>query len=168
MTPVSTLPRLRTPGIIAQELGETLQRVQYVLRTPAHQAHGPGSRLRLYDRQAVAMVRHELNAIDARRAGQGWPMPSHPFAPPPRASTPTPAAAGPAAIVPELLTTAKLPSWPAAVKEPFGHGPFWTCPARSRLTWHAAGGAVSTCELLEWIQAGCLESMEGTTADDQE
>jgi hypothetical protein len=36
MTPVSTLPRLRTPGVIARELGETLQRVQYVLRTRPH------------------------------------------------------------------------------------------------------------------------------------
>ena len=63
------LPRLRTPGVIARELGESLQRVQYVLRTRPHiRPAALAGRLRLYDRQAVAMVRHELTAIDARRA----------------------------------------------------------------------------------------------------
>ena len=72
MTPVSTLPRLRTPGVIAQELGESLQRVQYVLRTRPHiKPAALAGRLRLYDRQAVAMVRHELTAIDARQAAKG-------------------------------------------------------------------------------------------------
>lgn len=72
MTTVSTLPRLRTPGVIAQELGESLQRVQYVLRTRPHiKPAALAGRLRLYDRHAVAMVRHELNAMDARRAGKG-------------------------------------------------------------------------------------------------
>lgn len=72
MTTVSTLPRLRTPGVIARELGESLQRVQYVLRTRPHiKPAALAGRLRLYDRQAVAMVRHEINAIEARRCGQG-------------------------------------------------------------------------------------------------
>ena len=72
MNPVSTLPRLRTPGVIAQELGESLQRVQYVLRTRSHiKPAALAGRLRLYDRQAVAMVRHELTAMDARQAEQG-------------------------------------------------------------------------------------------------
>jgi len=72
MTPVSNLPRLRTPGVIAQELGESLQRVQYILRTRPHiKPAALAGRLRLYDRAAVAMVRHECNAIDARRGGQG-------------------------------------------------------------------------------------------------
>lgn len=72
MTTVSALPRLRTPGVIARELGESLQRVQYVLRTRPHiKPAALAGRLRLYDRQAVAMVRHEINAMDARRAGQG-------------------------------------------------------------------------------------------------
>lgn len=71
MTPVSTLPRLRTPGVIARELGESLQRVQYVLRTRSHiRPTALAGRLRLYDRQAVAMVRHELSAIDARRSSR--------------------------------------------------------------------------------------------------
>jgi hypothetical protein len=68
----ATIPRLRTPGVIAKELGDSLQRVQYVLRTRPHiKPTALAGRLRLYDRQAVAMVRHELNAIDARRSGQG-------------------------------------------------------------------------------------------------
>ncbi len=71
MSRVAFLPRLRTPGVIAQELGEPLQRVQYVLRTRSHITPAAlAGRLRLYDRQAVAMVRHELNAIDARQAGK--------------------------------------------------------------------------------------------------
>ncbi len=72
MSDVSTLPRLRTSGRMAQELGESLQRVQYVLRTRPHiKPAALAGRLRLYDRQAVAMVRHEINAIAARRAETG-------------------------------------------------------------------------------------------------
>ena len=57
MTPVSTPPQLRTPGVIARELGESLQRVQYILRTRPHiRPAALAGRLRLYDREAVAMV----------------------------------------------------------------------------------------------------------------
>jgi len=63
------IPNLRTPGVIAHELGEPLHRVLYVLRTRSFIAPSArAGRLRLYDRQAVAMIRHTLNAIDARRA----------------------------------------------------------------------------------------------------
>ena len=73
MTRASILPRLRTPGVIARELGESLQRVQYILRTRPHiKPAALAGRLRLYDRQAVAMIRHECNAIDARRARREW------------------------------------------------------------------------------------------------
>jgi hypothetical protein len=61
-----------TPGKIADDLGASLQRVLYVLSTRRHIV--PAARagtLRLYDRQAVAMIRHELNGIDARRSGTG-------------------------------------------------------------------------------------------------
>jgi hypothetical protein len=69
---LSKPPRLRTPGVIASEIGEPLSRVQYVLRTRTHiQPTATAGRLRLYDRSAVAMVRHELHTIDARRCGQG-------------------------------------------------------------------------------------------------
>ena len=66
------VPRLLTAGRIADELGVGLQRVLYVLSTRRHIL--PAARagtLRLYDREAVAKIRHELTAIDARRNGQG-------------------------------------------------------------------------------------------------
>jgi hypothetical protein len=62
------IPTLRTPGVIASELGVPLARVRYILSARRHIT--PVARagtLRLYDKRAVAMVRHELNAIDARR-----------------------------------------------------------------------------------------------------
>jgi hypothetical protein len=61
-------PRLITPGVIARELHVPLHRVLHVLATRQHiRPSARGGTLRLYSRQAVAMVRHELNAIDARR-----------------------------------------------------------------------------------------------------
>jgi hypothetical protein len=62
------IPQLITPGTIAARLNVPLHRVLNVLRTRQHIR--PSARagiLRLYDHQAVAMVRHELNAMDARR-----------------------------------------------------------------------------------------------------
>lgn len=61
-------PRLLTPGLIAAELKVPLHRVVHVLATRAHIR--PAARagiLRLYDQEAIAQVRHELSAIDARR-----------------------------------------------------------------------------------------------------
>ncbi|MCC6581442.1 MAG: hypothetical protein IT440_13475 [Phycisphaeraceae bacterium] len=63
-------PRLLTPGRIAERLAVPLHRVLHVLRTRRHIA--PAARagvLRLYHADTVAHVRHELNAIDARRRG---------------------------------------------------------------------------------------------------
>jgi hypothetical protein len=61
-------PTLITPGVIASELGVPLHRVLHVLSTRPHiKPSARAGTLRLYDRRAVAMVRHELNAIDARR-----------------------------------------------------------------------------------------------------
>jgi hypothetical protein len=68
---ITAPPRLITPGVIASELAVPLHRVLHVLATRKHIC--PSARagtLRLYDRQTVAMVRHELNAIDARRCGR--------------------------------------------------------------------------------------------------
>ena len=70
--PILTTPQLRTPGRLAAELGVPLHRVLHILGTRKHIT--PTARagtLRLYDAEAVAQVRHELNAQDARRAGQG-------------------------------------------------------------------------------------------------
>lgn len=65
-------PRLRTPGVLAADLGEPLHRVVYVLRTRRHiQPAAKAGRLRLYDRRALAQIRHELNAIDARQGRGG-------------------------------------------------------------------------------------------------
>ncbi len=61
-------PPLLTSGRIAEELKQPLHRVLNVLATRPHiRPSALAGTLRLYDRRAVAMVRHELNAIDARR-----------------------------------------------------------------------------------------------------
>jgi len=62
-------PQLRTPGLIARELGEPLHRIQYLLRTRNHiRPSARAGNVRLFDREAVSQLRHELNAIDARRS----------------------------------------------------------------------------------------------------
>ena len=63
------IPRLRTPGVLAELLGVPLHRVEYVLRTRRHiRPVARTGRLRPYDNEALAMLRHELKAIEARRA----------------------------------------------------------------------------------------------------
>lgn len=64
-------PKLITPGVIASELSEPLYRALNVLRTRQHiRPAARAGTLRLYAKQAVVIVRHELNGIDARRCGQ--------------------------------------------------------------------------------------------------
>ncbi len=61
------VPRLRTPGVIAEELDCPLHQVQYILRTRKHiRPVARAGRLRLYDLQAVANIRKELIAIISR------------------------------------------------------------------------------------------------------
>jgi hypothetical protein len=62
-------PQLRTPGVIAEELGVPLSRVLYVLRKCSHDIRpiGRAGVLRLYDRAAVEHVRNALRAIDRRK-----------------------------------------------------------------------------------------------------
>ncbi|MGZ0172944.1 MAG: hypothetical protein ACKVHE_25700 [Planctomycetales bacterium] len=70
--PNTSPPKLRTPGVIARELNVPLHRVLHVLSSRSHIAPvATAGNLRLYDRQAVAQVRRELNSIDARRANMG-------------------------------------------------------------------------------------------------
>ena len=69
MASPATIPTLITPGVIARELEVSLARVQYVLATRRHiQPAARAGILRLYDRNAVAKVRHEIHVIDARKA----------------------------------------------------------------------------------------------------
>ena len=65
----SCVPCLRTTGVVAGELGVGLPRVQYVLRTRPHiKPSAKAGNLRVFDWRAVAMIRHEISAIDARRS----------------------------------------------------------------------------------------------------
>jgi hypothetical protein len=67
-------PTLLTPGVIAAQLGVALHRVLHVLATRPHiQPAARAGTLRLYDSQAVAMVREQIAAIEARRSRQGAP-----------------------------------------------------------------------------------------------
>lgn len=60
--------RLITPGSIAAEIKQPLHRILHILKTRKHiRPAARAGTLRLYRRQAIAQVRHELNAIDARR-----------------------------------------------------------------------------------------------------
>jgi hypothetical protein len=60
--------------VIAAALAVPLHRVLHILATRSHiRPTARAGTLRLYDRRAVAMVRHELNASDARRCRQEVP-----------------------------------------------------------------------------------------------
>ena len=66
------VPTLLTTLRIAEHLAVPLPRVVYILATRRHIL--PAARagtIRLYDQKALALVRHELNRIDARRRGKG-------------------------------------------------------------------------------------------------
>jgi len=68
MTNQQVVARLRTPGVLAADLDVPLHRVMYVLQTRPHiRPSARAGRLRLYDRKSIALIRHELNAIDAWR-----------------------------------------------------------------------------------------------------
>ncbi len=63
---------LLTPGRMAAVLGVSLPRVLYVLSTRPHiQPAARAGTLRLYSRQAVSLVRKELDGIGARRRDAG-------------------------------------------------------------------------------------------------
>ncbi|GJQ29742.1 MAG: hypothetical protein HBSAPP03_16260 [Phycisphaerae bacterium] len=65
-------PHLLTVGRIASALGVPIHRVATVLRTRPHiRPLARAGTLRLFDKAAMAMVRHELNAMDAKRASRG-------------------------------------------------------------------------------------------------
>lgn len=71
-----TEPRLLTPGVIAAELKVPLHRVLHVLATRLHiRPAARAGTLRLYERDAIAQIRHELSAIDARRHSRKGEVP---------------------------------------------------------------------------------------------
>jgi hypothetical protein len=75
MSAATSTPRLITPGVIAAKLQSPLHRVLHVLATRQHiRPAARAGTLRLYDYRAVAMVRRELNAIDARRCRKVVPL----------------------------------------------------------------------------------------------
>ena len=64
-------PQLLTVGRIAEELGEPIHRVTYILQTRSHiVAVARAGVIRLYDGDAIALIRLELSEIDAKREGK--------------------------------------------------------------------------------------------------
>ena len=65
---ITHAPQLLTSGRIAEILGTGPERVSRVLRTRRHiQPAAYAGHVRLFNNAALAMVRHEINTIDARR-----------------------------------------------------------------------------------------------------
>ena len=65
----STPPRLRTIEQVARELRVSRYRVRHIVRSRGHiRPVALAGRLRIFDRAAVARIRHEINKIDARRS----------------------------------------------------------------------------------------------------
>jgi len=65
---MNDVPVLNTPGKIACLLNVPLHRVVHILNTRRHiTPTARAGRLRLYDSQALAMIRYELNLQDARK-----------------------------------------------------------------------------------------------------
>jgi len=65
---VGEVPRLITSGVIAAELGQPRHRVKRILTSRGDiRPAAVAGRTRLYHAATIARVRHELNAIDARR-----------------------------------------------------------------------------------------------------
>jgi len=65
-------PQLITTGRIAVDVKQPLHRVLHILRTRDHiRPAARAGTLRLYRRTAIALVRYELNAVDARQRRKG-------------------------------------------------------------------------------------------------
>lgn len=64
--------QLITPGVIAKAVGVDLHVVLHILRTRRHiRPVARAGRIRLFGSDAVAQVRHEISAIEARRCRRG-------------------------------------------------------------------------------------------------
>ena len=65
---IDTPPKLVTVGVIASELGVSVDRVCRVLRVRSHiRPRAFAGNIRLFDNTAIAQLRYEINGIDARR-----------------------------------------------------------------------------------------------------
>jgi len=70
--PTETIPNALTSGRIADLLGVPLWRVRYIIQTRPHiQPAARAGNAWLFNKDTIAMIRHELNAMDARRCGRG-------------------------------------------------------------------------------------------------
>lgn len=63
------LPRLRTTGKIARELGTTPQRIRRIVETRCIPPAAMAGNTRLFDATAMARIRYELNLLDAKQKG---------------------------------------------------------------------------------------------------
>jgi hypothetical protein len=63
-------PRLVTVGVIAGELGVSVDKVSRLLRSRPHiEPRAYAGNIRLFDNVTIAQLRQELIALEARRAG---------------------------------------------------------------------------------------------------
>ncbi len=66
-----SVPKLATIGEVVKLLDVSPHRIEYVLRTRPHiRPRAMAAGVRCFDDGAIAQIRHELNAIAARRAGR--------------------------------------------------------------------------------------------------
>jgi len=59
--------RLGTTGLLASELGVSIHQVLYIIKSREIKPAAYAGHIRLYDQEGIALIRHELNAIAARR-----------------------------------------------------------------------------------------------------
>ena len=65
------VPSLRTPSRIADRLGVPLHRILYIIATRPHiRPAALSGATRVFNEEAEALIRHEVNAIAARRESQ--------------------------------------------------------------------------------------------------
>jgi len=60
--------KLLTTGLIAEKLRTTPERIRYIALRRMIEASAMAGNTKLYDNAALARIRYELNAIDAKRA----------------------------------------------------------------------------------------------------
>ena len=69
--PIERPLRLLTVGLIAQETGQPVHRIEYILATRTHiQPAALAGQVRLYSQTALVAIRAELDAIATRRTGR--------------------------------------------------------------------------------------------------